>query len=83
MEKNKTCFQIENVSIFILSIFIFFYSLGTLIYAIINLLDNNKNKIIVKNGNMYIKNKKWIEKIENDYDSIYLQDDVKVNFYER
>lgn len=84
MEKSKTCFQIENISIFVMSIFLFLYSLGNFIFSIFNFVDSEKYKMIVKDGSIYIKHgRKIVDDVDYDYDSIYLNNDIKANFYEK
>jgi hypothetical protein len=83
MEKSKGCFQIENISIFILTIFIFLYSLGIFIYSIFNFIDNNQYKLLIKDGNIFMSHKNTLLEVDYDYDSIYIQDNINVNFYEK
>lgn len=79
-QKNSVCFKIENISIFILTLLLFFYTLGIFIYSVINVIDASGDKIIVKNGLLFLKNSK--KHIEYDTDSILLTDNIKVNVYE-
>jgi len=58
--------------------------LGNFIYSIFNFTDSEKYKMVIKDGSVYLKRgRKIINKVEYDYDSIYLNNDIKANFFEK
>ena len=79
-KKNSVCFKIENISIFILTMLLFFYTLGIFIYSVINVIDVSGDKIIVKNTELFLK--KSSKKLEYDFDTLVLKENIKVNIYE-
>ena len=53
-------------------------------YSIFNFIDSEKYKMIIKDGSIYIKQgRKILDDVDYDYDSIYLNEDIKANFYEK
>jgi len=81
MNENKSfCFKIKNISIIVLILILFFYTLGIFIYSIINVIDVSGDKIIVKNGSLFLK--KNNKKIEYDFDTLVLTENIKANIYE-
>lgn len=79
-KNNSVCFKIENISIFILTMLLFFYTLGIFIYSVINVIDVSGDKIVVKNTELFLK--KSSKKLEYDFDTLVLKENIKVNIYE-
>jgi len=80
MESKKSfCFQIENVSVFVVTLFLFFYSLGIFIYSIINVVKGSTKKLLIKNNILFEKDKQKLIPVSIKYDSINLKDDIDVN----
>lgn len=77
--KKSFCFQIENVSVFIVTLFLFFYSLGIFIYSIINVVKGSTKKLLIKNNLIFEKYKGKLSDVLIRYDSIDIKDDVDVN----
>lgn len=80
MESKKSfCFQIENISVFVVTLFLFFYSLGIFIYSIINVVKGSTKKLLIKNNILFEKDKQKLIPVSIKYDSINLKDDIDVN----